>query len=189
MTRAAQFTAMRDARTAFAIAAGLLVVAAATAAAVWLAAAAPVRGSLGFTFTGVPARFDELVSILANNLRVLAGVFVACLVVQTARGRTSVRATQSPLMRVLPWICDAVILAVVLAHALLIGAGVGAYGDRMVRALLPHGPLELSAYSLALSLYVAGRRGPLAPARWIAVGALCVLQLLVAAALEVFASQ
>ena len=41
---------------------------------------------------------------------------------------------------------------------LVVGAAIGAYGTRMVGAMLPHGPVELAAYSLALALYLHGRR-------------------------------
>ena len=68
----------------------------------------------------------------------------------------------------------------------MIGASFGAYGTRMVRAALPHGPVELAAYSLALSLYLHGRRRPL-PARCVvAVLALSVSTLALAAVLETY---
>ena len=54
--------------------------------------------------------------------------------------------------------------AAVAANVIVIGASFGAYGTRMLRAALPHGPVELAAYSLALALYLQGRRRPL-PAR------------------------
>ena len=40
----------------------------------------------------------------------------------------------------------------------MVGAALGAYGTRMVLRALPHGPVELAAYSLALALYLQGRR-------------------------------
>ena len=43
------------------------------------------------------------------------------------------------------------------ANVLVVGAALGAYGERMVRAMLPHGPVELAAYALALALYLQGR--------------------------------
>ena len=43
------------------------------------------------------------------------------------------------------------------ANLIIVGASFGAYGTRMLRAALPHGPVELAAYSLALALY---RQGP-----------------------------
>ena len=46
----------------------------------------------------------------------------------------------------------------IVANVLVVGAGLGAYGARMVRAELPHGPVELAAYALALGLYLQGRR-------------------------------
>ena len=44
-------------------------------------------------------------------------------------------------------------------------ARLGAYGTRMVRAALPHGPVELAAYALALALYLQGRAARSRPTR------------------------
>ncbi len=74
----------------------------------------------------------------------------------------------------------------VAANVIVVGAGLGAYGARMIRALLPHGPVELAAYSLALALYLEGRQRPLGIRHAVAVGALSVAALALAAVLETF---
>ena len=56
----------------------------------------------------------------------------------------------------------------------------------MVRAALPHGPVELAAYSLALALYLHGRRRRLPARGVVGVLALSVLTLALAAFLETY---
>ena len=68
----------------------------------------------------------------------------------------------------------------------VVGAALGAYGTRMAAAMLPHGPLELAAFALALALYLRARQGPLAPRRLAAVAPACIALLVVAAALETY---
>jgi hypothetical protein len=186
-------TLSREGARAVVIAIALVCLAAAVGIAISLVDAAGVREWLGFSFPGVAVRFGEVVAILANNLGMLAAVFVACGVVQLGRevavadgsgGATGRVAKWSA--RVLAYLCDAAVAASAIGHAVIIGAGVGAYGETMIVALLPHGPLELGAYSLALALYVAARRGPIERGRWAAVGVVCVLGLAVAAPVEVY---
>ena len=71
---------------------------------------------------------------------------------------------------------------------LIVAASLGAYGPRMARALLPHGPLELAAFALALALYLQGRRRELPIGHVAATGAASALLLAAAAALETFVS-
>ena len=56
----------------------------------------------------------------------------------------------------------------------------------MVRATLPHGPVEVAAYALALALYLQGRRRPLPAARMAATIVASVALLALAALLETF---
>jgi transketolase C-terminal domain/subunit len=72
------------------------------------------------------------------------------------------------------------------ANVLVVGAAVGAYGERMVRAMLPHGPFEVAAYSLELTLYLEGRRRPLPAARLTGTIAASVALLALAALLETY---
>ena len=69
---------------------------------------------------------------------------------------------------------------------MVIGVSFGAYGTRMARAALPHGPVELAAYSLALALYIQGRRRVLPARHVLAVAALSTSLLAAAAVLETF---
>ena len=70
---------------------------------------------------------------------------------------------------------------------LVVGAALGAYGTRMARAMLPHGPVELAAFALALGLHLHGRRRALPAGRIAAAIAASVVLLAIAAVLEVFA--
>jgi hypothetical protein len=155
------------------------------AATVAMVDAEGARAWLGFTFPGLDPRAGEALSILANNLRLLVAILVACAVAQLARDESAAtpvgRAT-----RVVVLLCDAVVVTAAAVHALLVGAGVGAYGGRMIDALLPHGPVELAAYSLALALYGAARRERLSASRWAAAALGSALGLGLAAVLEVF---
>ena len=56
----------------------------------------------------------------------------------------------------------------------------------MLRAALPHGPVELAAYSLALSLYLQARRRPLPALPLLVVMALSASMLATAAVLETY---
>ena len=76
--------------------------------------------------------------------------------------------------------------AAVAANLIVVGASFGAYGTRMLRAALPHGPLELAAYSLALALYLQGRTRALPARHMLAVVALSVAMLALAAVLETY---
>ena len=56
----------------------------------------------------------------------------------------------------------------------------------MARAELPHGPVELAAYALALALYLQGRRRALPRSHLARVVAVSVALLAIAAGLETF---
>jgi hypothetical protein len=81
---------------------------------------------------------------------------------------------------------EVILAGVILANVLVVGAGVGAYGERMARAELPHGPVELAAYSLALSLYLQGRRRAVPTAHVMKVAEATLALLAIAAVLETF---
>lgn len=180
---AARRPATDDLATAACVAAALLALAGVTALGVRLAAAGAVRDLLGFGFAGTPARLGEAAQIFVNNVRLLAAVVLAALVAQLAqRGEPGA----GPASRAVVWLCDAVLIAVAAGHAILVGAGVGAYGGRMVLGLLPHGPVELAAFATGLALYVAARREAVSPRRFVARSTVAVIGLAVAAPMEVF---
>jgi len=79
---------------------------------------------------------------------------------------------------------DALLGVQVAVNLLVVGASVGAYGQRMLAALLPHGPLELAAFALALTVYARARQGALTVPRAATLGAAALLALALAALLE-----
>jgi hypothetical protein len=168
------------------VAAALIGVAAVTALVVDLFAAQEARHFLGFTFAGVPRRWSKSVSIFAGNARVLMGVLVASAIVHLARRSTNT-APERILARTVTVVCDTALAAETGFNVLLVGAAFGAYGRRGLDAMLPHGPLELTAYSLALSAYLAARRGTLTRRRLIGTAAVGLAALAVGSVLEVFA--
>lgn len=165
------------------IAAGLTVCVVLVALATRIAFAAQARGWLHYTFPGIPHRLDSAEWIFASNSRDLLGVFGLLLVAQLAARRAGGPTRAEVRTRNLG---EAVLACAIAVNVVVIGAAVGAYGMRMVRATLPHGPVEVSAYALALALYMQGRRRPL-PARGLAgTIAASVALLALAALMETF---
>jgi len=77
---------------------------------------------------------------------------------------------------------------VVSKNVVIVGAAFGAYEARMIAYMLPHGPIELAAYSCAITVYRSARAGRLqARSAWTLTAA-TVLLLAVAAVLEAIAS-
>ena len=163
-----------------------IVAAIATAATVTrLVATAPTRRWLDYPFTGLPARPGEAAVIAAHNGRALSGVFGLLLIAQVALREP---AGPRPAQRALRRAGEALLAGQLAANVLIVAAGLGAYGPRMARALLPHGPLELAAFALALAVYLQGRRRALPSRYLLTTGAVCALLLVGAAALETFVS-
>ncbi len=149
----------------------------------WFAGAA--RRWLAFPFAGIPARPGTAAIIFSHNLRALAAVCGLLLIAQSAYW-SAAGAQPGHAHRMLRGLGEALLAAAVAANLVVIGASFGAYGTRMVRAALPHGPVELAAYSLALALYVQGRNRPLPIRHVLAVAALSISVLALAALLETF---
>jgi hypothetical protein len=171
-------TAMLAGRTAGA----LTIAVCAIGAIVHLAFVPPARHWLAFPFSGVPARAGEVAVIFTHNLLALGAIGGLLLIAQVRH-----RAGESgAIQRGLQHAGEFVLGAAVAANLIVIGASIGAYGARMIHAALPHGPVELSAYSLALALYLEGRHRPLAINHIHLVGALSVGLLALAAVLETF---
>ena len=147
--------------------------------------AASARRWLAFPFTGIPASPGEAASIFIHNLRALAAVWGMLLIAQS--GYPAARnGRPGGVQRTLRRLGEALLGAVVAANVIVVGASLGAYGTRMVQAALPHGPVELAAYSLALALYLQGRNRPLPTRHVLAVTALSISVLALAALLETF---
>jgi hypothetical protein len=165
------------------IAMTLIAAVALIAAVTRIAFAGEARGWLGYRFPGVPARPDTALIIFTHNLIALSGVLGLLLIAQLAA-----HAPDGPgrIQRTVQAGGELIVAGVIAANTLTVGVAIGAYGTRMVRALLPHGPVELAADTLAIALYLHGRRQTL-PARQIAATlASCVALLAVAAILETF---
>ena len=148
-----------------------------------LAFASQTRGWLHYTFPGVPARLNSAVWIFTSNSRELLGVLGLLLIAQIAARRDDGPTRAQRLLRAGG---ELVLAGAITANVLVVGAAVGVYGERMVRAMLPHGPFEVSAYSLALALYLQGRRRPLPAVRTAGTIAASVALLALAALLETF---
>ena len=153
--------------------------------AVDIAAIAPARRLLAFQFRGVPAQPAVAATVFVHNLHALLAIGGALLVAQMPylvdraadAGRTQ---------RMLRAACDVALAGGIAANVIVIGVSFGAYGTRMAQAALPHGPLELAAYGLALALYVQGRHRALPARHILAIAALSASLLAAAAVLETF---
>ena len=153
------------------------------AAVTHVAFAGQARGWFGYRFPGVPARPGVAVLIFEHNLLAGLGVVGVLLIAQIAARAFD---GPGPILRAVQVCAEVSLAAGIAANTLVVGVAIGAYGLRMVRAVLPHGPIELAAYTLAIALYLHGRRRAL-PARQIAATIATSLALLaVAAVLETF---
>lgn len=148
-----------------------------------LALTSQARRWLHYTFPGVPARLNSAAWIFTNNSRELLGVLGLLLIAQIAARRNERPTSAQRLVRAGG---ELVLAGAIAANVLVVGAAVGAYRERMVRAMLPHGPFEVAAYSLALALYLQGRRRPLSALRLAGTIAASVALLALAALLETF---
>jgi hypothetical protein len=172
-------------RVAMRVSAAIIAAIAAGGTVTRLVAAAPARRWLDYPFTGVPARPGEAAVIAAHNGRALSGIFGLLLIAQVAlREPAGPRLAQRALRRA----GEALLTGQLAANVLIVAAGLGAYGPRMAQAMLPHGPLELAAFALALALYAQGRRRVLPIGYLLSCGAVSGLLLIGAAALETFVS-
>lgn len=166
---------------AAALPAGTLLV----AAAVRLVVVDEARAWLAFPFTGVPARFSEAAVIFANNAWLLAVILAATLIAHSARLDRRVGDRRS-MWRLLVACCDALLAWLVVSNVLVIGAALGSYGVRMLEAMLPHGPLELAAFALALGAYLQARHGRLSARQFATIAVIATSLLVAAALLETF---
>lgn len=176
-----------DVRRALAAALAVLAVLALAAAVTAIGFAAAAREALDFGFGGVAPRLGEAEAIFLHNARLMGAIAAAVLVVQVPRFERDDRALGRGGER-LRTAADVALAVAVAVNAAFIGVTVGAYGGQMVAAMLPHGPLELAAYAVALSLYARARVAPLPvrPALLLAGSALALLAL--AALAETFAT-
>ena len=145
--------------------------------------AGQARAWLGYRFPGLPARSNVAVAIFLHNARAILGVFGLLLIAQLAARHSGEPARAQRLILAGG---ELILAGVVAANVLVVGAGLGGYGERMARAELPHGPVELAAYALGLALYLQGRRRALPFSHLARVIAVSIALLALAAALETF---
>jgi hypothetical protein len=170
---------IRDFRRAAEIGLAMIGAAALVALVVSVAAAGATRHLLDFPFSGIAPHAGEVLRVFANNVRLLGALVAGAALAQLA-DRTGGEG-----MRALTFACDGIVILACLNEVALVGGTVGAYGNRGLSALFPHGPVELLAYSVGLSLYVAARRERIAWHRALGLVAASVLGLALAAVLEV----
>lgn len=151
-----------------------------TAVVVRLWWAPEARALLGWTFPVIAHTTSAWGTILLANLRVAGGVLAAALVLDHGQ-RTGRR------IHGLRRLLDVLLALGTLRTALLIALAFGAYGEQMVRALLPHGPVELLAFALLASLYARARHAPVPRAMAARRSLSAVGLLLLAATLETLA--
>ena len=104
-------------------------------------------------------RLDVAIGIFAHNPEA-SGVFGLLLVAQLA-ARSTGPAPRAAGAHDLAG--EVILVGAIAANVLVVGAAIGAYGPRMVVAMLPHGPIELAAYSLALGAVPPGPPPSAAP--------------------------
>lgn len=124
--------------------------------------------SLGLDYPAPSGSLNEAAWILLANARVAALVIGATILV------TSAPMTRTPLT---------VIVALVAAiNGAQVCIAIADDGTRAAIALLPHGPVELLAFSRLAALFLAARRHPVTP-RTIAIATVTGVALLAVAAL------
>ena len=146
--------------------------------------AATARRWLAFGFAGLPARPAEAVSVFRHNLGALLAVAGLLVIAQTPYWAGETQPGRSH--RLVRGAGEVLLSGAVAANVAVVGASLGAYGARMIRAALPHGPVEFGAFSLALGLYMQGRDRPIPVGLMVVVGVLSVAGLALAAVLEVY---
>jgi hypothetical protein len=142
---------------------------------------AAVREWLAYPFTGVPATTGEAGVIFAHNTRALLGVLGLLLIAQVAAHQPDGPGRAQKAVRIAG---ETVLAGIVAANVFVVGAALGAYGPRMVRAVLPHGPVELAGFATAIALYLQGRHRALPTRQLLLTSAVSVLLLAMAALLE-----
>ena len=153
----------------------------AVAAVVHLTGAASARRLLAFAFPARPPGLDSSWGIFTGNLRLAAAPLAGALLLQLAD-------RDGGAFRLARTLLDAIIAIVLGLNVVIVGAGFGGYGARMIRYALPHGPVKLAAFCYALTVYTSARAGhPHARQGWLLPSASVAL-LAVAAVLEAVAS-
>ena len=131
----------------------------------------------------MPARPDIAALIFEHNLLALLGVLGVLLIAQIAARAFD---GPGPILRAVHVCAELSLAGGIAANTLVVGVAIGAYGTRMAAAVLPHGPVDFAAYTLAIALYLHGRRQALPLSHLARVIAVSVALLALAATLETF---
>lgn len=118
--------------------------------------AADARRILAVRFVGIPNRPEEALSIWLHNSRVVLGVAVVALIARFVPKRRSVGhrgAEHIPLL-----VSDVILGVWAVGTVALAGVLAGAYGSAQLRAFMPDGPVEVTAWALLITLYIDARR-------------------------------
>jgi hypothetical protein len=135
-------------------------------------AAPRVRSELDFGFVAPPRRPGAALDIAATNLRLGGAALVAAWVVQL-----------HPKLRPLP---DAALGLVAILNLAVVGFALAAYGPPLLESVAPHGLLELAAFAVCGSAYLAARRRDLTSRQLAAAAALATALLALAALTETY---
>jgi hypothetical protein len=135
--------------------------------------AGDARAVLHFDFHGVERTPQQALSLAGHNAKLAGGALLCALVAPQLASR--VRAC-----------VDALLAALFIVNAAIIGIAIAAYGHRVAQTTALHLPLELLAFSLAGAAYLSARRTPLRANALAAVAGLCASLLLVAAVVETY---
>jgi hypothetical protein len=175
-----------DAHATLTLCAAIAAAIAVAAITVRLTLAAPARDLLEYPFADQHPSLAGAAAILATNARKLAGVYGLALVAQAPllAGEVGRPRAGRALLRLT---CDAGALGLLAPSGVLVAVALGAYGSRMTAAILPHGPLELVAFALALCVYRDARRRPVRAGRALGHAATGLALLAAAALLETYA--
>lgn len=151
------------------------------ATAVHVTAPATARHLLSFAFPNHPAGLGAAWGILTSNLRLAAAPLAGALLLQMVdRDGHAFKPARALL--------DAIIATTLALNVVIVGAGFGAYAAKMLRYALPHGPVELTGYCCALTVYANARASRQQARQAWPLASASVALLAIAAVLEAAAS-
>jgi hypothetical protein len=132
-----------------------------------------------FGFAAFHSSLADAAVIFEHNAPTLVELFAATALVQLAALAATTKGRRAYVT-----FCDLVGGQVLLLNAATVGAGIGAYGERFLAALLPHGPVEISAFAIGGGVYLRSRRGRITLRAALPAAGLAILLLALAALLE-----
>lgn len=133
-----------------------------------------VRTVVSVQLTGIPHTLSQAASIAANNL-LIAGSILLVAVLQPRVGRLG------------RLVCDGLVVSIVARSALLVGAVIGATGSP-IAPFLVHLPFEWAGVGVAAGAWLHARRTALTRRELLSLAAVCLVLLLIAAAIETYAT-